>query len=154
MKKDAIIPFLIAAMFVIAMGTILIKNYNGSSPAAKPGDLALEFTTDGAAALKQAKEEGKMIMIDFYAEWCGPCKQMEREAFEDESVVEILKDVITVRIDIDDTSKNGRLIKKFRPDSIPLVVFLNSDGEEIGRTVGYAGVERFKKDIKKIISKA
>ncbi len=154
MKKDAIIPFLIAAMFVIAMSAVLIKNYNGDSPGSKSGDLALEFTTDGEAAFEQAKEQGKMVMIDFYAEWCGPCKQMEREAFNDESVAELLQDVIVVRVDIEDTSTNGRLIKKFGSSPIPLVVFFDSDGDEIGRTVGYGGVSAFKREVSKILGKA
>lgn len=154
MKKDAIIPFLIAAMFVIAMSTILIKNYNGSSPGSESDDTALEFTTDGVAALRQAKEEGKLVMIDFYADWCPPCKQMEREAFEDESVAELLKDVITVRVDVDNPGSNQKLYERFGGGSIPLIVFLDSDGDEIGRTVGYGGVSSFKREVSKIIGKS
>lgn len=153
MKKQAVVPFLIAAMFVIAMSTVMFKNYDGSAGTSS-GDLAFETTTDGEAALAQAKAEDKLVMIDFYADWCGPCKQMEKQAFTDESVGEMLKDVIVLRVDVDEPGTNSRLIKKHFDGSLPQIVFLDSDGDEIGSTVGYSSVSGFKKDIKRILRKA
>lgn len=136
---------------IMIFGTLIAVAVRSSF--VKP-DMKLEFHGDVAAALEQAKKEDKIVMVDFYADWCGPCKAMEREAFSDDSVADLLKDVIVVRVDVDNAGDNAQLRDDLGVNGIPDVVFLDADGDLIDRIVGYSDVESFKADVQAILDKA
>jgi thiol:disulfide interchange protein len=89
-------------------------------------------------ALQQADESGKLLIVDFTAVWCKPCKQMEQTTWVDPTVVAWAEEhAVAVKVDID---KRGDLARQFGVRGIP-VVMLMRDGQEIDRVVGYRGAE-------------
>ncbi len=83
------------------------------------------------------------VLVDFWAEWCGPCK-MAAPVLEDLS--EVYKDkVLIVKLNVDQNQVNPQ---KYGIMSIPTTV-LFKDGKEIGRQVGFSGKEAFEELIKK-----
>lgn len=108
-------------------------------------DLAAQEITflDGKydAALKQAKQEGKPVFIDFYATWCGPCKELARTVFTDPEIKAYYDEhFVCMRIDID---KEKKLADKYEITSIPTLVFLNSKGKELKRFSGLVHKKHF-----------
>lgn len=96
---------------------------------------------DLAGALKQAKEKGKPLFIDFYATWCGPCKMLEFQVFSNPDVASYYNEhFICCRIDVD---KNRAVAERFRVSAMPTLVFLNCNGKEIERATGFIPVSRF-----------
>ena len=92
----------------------------------------------GAAA---AKKEKKLLMVDFYATWCGPCKLMDRTTFKDPKVQEwIRKYTVALKVQGD---KQREISSKYRVTGFPTVVFLKPDGAEAGRVSGYRPPEDF-----------
>lgn len=87
------------------------------------------------AALKAAKKDGKLVMIDFYTTWCGPCRMLDRMTWPNKDVKDWLgAHFVAVKVDCD---RNRPMQLRHRVRSYPTMVFLKGDGKEIGRMVGY-----------------
>jgi thioredoxin:protein disulfide reductase len=95
------------------------------------------------AAIKNAN--GKTVMLDFYADWCTSCKEMEKLTFSDEKVKIALKNVILLQADV--TANNDAdqsLLKRFGLFGPPGIIFFDKTGAEIKtRVIGYKNAEDF-----------
>ncbi len=93
------------------------------------------------AARELAKKEGKLVFVDFYTTWCGPCKVMESTTFADEKVIAWLnKYTVAVKIDAE---KETEVAKKYAIETYPTLLFAKPDGTELGRMVGLHEAEAF-----------
>ena len=100
-------------------------------------------------ACKAAREKGKVVMIDFYTTWCGPCKLLDRYTWPDKSVKNWLSErTIPLKIDAE---KNRPLAARYKIRSYPTMVFLRPDGSELGRTIGFQQPQVFLTNAKKAI---
>lgn len=82
-------------------------------------------------------KSGKPVLVDFYADWCGPCKLAAPVLDE---LAESYKDKVTIlKLDVD---KNPDATNKYGVMSIPTTA-LFKDGREVGRQVGFAGKQKF-----------
>lgn len=86
------------------------------------------------------------VLVDFWAEWCGPCKMAEPVL---EELSEEYKDkVLIMKLDVD---KNQKSAQDYDVMSIPTTI-LFKDGKEIGRQIGFAGKQAFEDLMKKGVS--
>jgi thiol:disulfide interchange protein DsbD len=96
-------------------------------------------------AVGQASREGRPVMIDFYADWCTSCKEMEATTFLDPVVRGALSGSVLLRADVTADDANDRaLLKRFGIIGPPTIAFYGRDGRERSRyrVVGYmAGAE-------------
>lgn len=106
-----------------------------------------ELTMQEALAL--AGKEKKMIFIDFYTTWCGPCKMMSSEVFTREQVGTYFNRVF-VNMKVDAEKGEGvELAKKYQVRAYPTFVVLRADGTEVYRTSGARPAEEFIDKIRK-----
>jgi thioredoxin-related protein len=90
-----------------------------------------------AAILAKAKKENKLVFIDAYASWCGPCKLMVKNIFPLKTVGDYYNGhFINAKIDMEKGEGIG-LAKKYNVKAFPTYLFINGDGEEVHRTLGY-----------------
>lgn len=108
----------------------------------------LFFEGDLMAAQKLAKSSSQLVMIDFKAEWCGPCKMLDRTTWKDENVISTLKNkAVAVKVDVDE---NSELAAKYSIHSLPTVIFVDGNGNEVSRFIGYRDAEGFLKEFSKL----
>lgn len=87
--------------------------------------------------LAKAKKEKKLLFIDAYAVWCGPCKMMDKNVFTQKSVGDYFnKSFISSRIDME-KGEGREIAQKFSVRSYPTYLFLNGDGEMVSQNYGY-----------------
>jgi thiol:disulfide interchange protein DsbD len=89
---------------------------------------------------------GRPVMLDFYADWCVSCKEMERFTFSDERVRARFKEMVLLQADVTaNTPDHAALLKRFRLFGPPGIVFFDREGREIQglRVIGFQSAERF-----------
>jgi thioredoxin-related protein len=87
--------------------------------------------------IARAKKENKLVFIDAYASWCGPCKMMEKNVFNKKSVGDFYnKNFVNARIDME-KGEGREVAQKFGVRSYPTYLFLNGDGELVSQNYGY-----------------
>lgn len=91
-------------------------------------------------AMAQAKAENKLIVLDFFAEWCAPCKRMEKTTFVDARVVKLLARAVVVRID---TDQQAEVAERMGVVGLPDIRLVKPDGSVIRQLRGYVDAETF-----------
>lgn len=98
---------------------------------------------DWASALRRARAENRLIFLDAYTTWCGPCKMMDRKTFSDPAVGAYYNDrFINVKMDMEKGEGIG-LNHRYNILAYPTLLFLDADGEVVHRVAGYHGPEKF-----------
>lgn len=95
-------------------------------------------------ALSAAK--GKMVMLDFYADWCVSCKELEQFTFSDQRVQAALKDTVLLQADVTANSEEDKaLLQKFSLFGPPGIIFFNEKAEQETqlKIVGYKNADDF-----------
>lgn len=104
------------------------------------------FEPDGTTleqASVKAKAEKKLIFLDCYTDWCGPCKKMAREVFPDPKAGEFMNPrFINLKINME-SEYGAPLAKKLQISAYPTFVIFNAEAQEIGRLVGGSPVDDF-----------
>jgi thiol:disulfide interchange protein DsbD len=96
------------------------------------------------------KAPGKPVMLDFYADWCVSCKEMESFTFSDPKVRSQLDRMLLLQVDVTANNENDKaLLKRFSLFGPPGIVFFDAEGREIKglRVIGYQNAERFLKTL-------
>ena len=120
----------------------------GAAIAAEQKGLPFEKVKDVAeldARLAAAKADGKPVMLDFYADWCVSCKEMERFTFSDPKVQARLKDAVLLKADVTANSDADKaLLKRFSLFGPPGLIFWNAAGVQSNyKVIGFEKAEKF-----------
>jgi thiol:disulfide interchange protein DsbD len=106
---------------------------------------------DSVAALDaRLAAPGRPVMLDFYADWCVSCKEMEAFTFTDARVKAKLERMLLLQADVTaNTPEHNALLKRFSLFGPPGIVFFDAQGREIRglRVIGYQNAERFLKTL-------
>lgn len=99
------------------------------------------WTSYSEEVLAEADAQNQLVVLDFTADWCIPCQELDRITFTDDEVLAAMQDVRPVKVDLTEagTPRTERLRKKYDVAGVPTLVFLDGDGHEVesARTVGY-----------------
>lgn len=98
------------------------------------------------AVLSQAKQKGQPVLLDFYADWCVTCKEMELLTFSDEKVKAALSAYQLIQVDVTkNTAEHQRILKQYALFGPPAILFFDANGEEkvSRRVIGFMKAERF-----------
>jgi thiol-disulfide isomerase/thioredoxin len=102
------------------------------------------------AAVGQAGQTGKLVLVDFYTTWCGPCKMLDKNTWTDAEVIKLLaQKTVALRLDAE---VETNLALRFKINAYPTVLLLKPDGTEIDRLVGYRDPKTFIADFNAALS--
>lgn len=111
----------------------------------------MEFMPEGSLfkdAIAKAQKENKMIFLDCYTSWCGPCKALAANVFPDKEVGDYMNPkFVCIKIDME-KGEGPELNRKFEVSAYPTMIIFNKNGEEIGRLVGGGSKELFLSRVK------
>lgn len=104
-----------------------------------------------AEGLKAAKAEGKLLFVDFYTEWCGPCKMMANNVFPQKDVGDYMNaKFVCLKIDAE-KGEGVELAKRYAVKAYPTFVIIGADEKEVGRKVGGGSAADFMAAIERIV---
>jgi thiol:disulfide interchange protein DsbD len=96
------------------------------------------------------KAAARPAMLDFYADWCVSCKEMEHLTFSDPRVRERLAQLNLLRADVTANNADDQaLLKRFKLFGPPGIIFFDAQGNEVARVVGYEPADKFLKSLDK-----
>ena len=108
-----------------------------------------------AAKLEAYQKSGSPIVLDFYADWCIPCHEMDNQTFSKKEVQEALQPFKKLRVDVTNMSSEGtrETTDKFHVMGVPTMIFFDTKGEEVKdvRIVGFVPPVRFLEAVKQVL---
>jgi thiol:disulfide interchange protein DsbD len=129
---------IVFSVLILAIGVYALIPSETNSVEWKP------FTQDALSEIS-----GRGVIIDFYADWCIPCKELDALTFSDPKVIELSKEFETYKADM--TESLSPEVESIREEynivGVPTVLILNSKGEEVERITGFVNAEEFYKII-------
>ena len=133
MKKAAIIlSFICLTMLCHATG---IEFFHGSF----------------AEAISKARAENKLVFVDCYTTWCGPCRMLQNNIFPEQKVGEFFNEnFISIKIDCEHED-GPSICQRFAITAYPTLIFVNGDGKPVYRTMGYRSAESLIDEAKKAL---
>ena len=89
----------------------------------------MNWLYDFNEGLQKAKLADQLMLVYFYADWCDPCRAMDRKVFSDPQVVKLSENLVTMRLDLTHNQRyHKKVLTKFRIRGVPSVLFFNRDG--------------------------
>lgn len=141
--KTNLILVLVASTLILVAAT---RNWD-----APLGEPSIQFSSGTFnALLEQARKENKVIFMDIYATWCGPCKLLKKTTFTDEELGAYFNtNFINIAMD-GETSEGKKLRERYEVRSYPTMLFINPDGSIKDEAVGYHTASQLLKVAKKV----
>jgi thiol:disulfide interchange protein DsbD len=103
----------------------------------------IQWRSDEAAALAEARSSGKPILIDFTAAWCAACHELDEKTWVHAEVAQELARYVTIRLDMTDRNpETVALGSRWKVSGLPTVIVLDPEGNEVERFFGFRPAEQ------------
>lgn len=94
------------------------------------GEALIKWTPYSEAVVAQAKADGQPVILDFFAEWCAACHELEEKTYTNPEFVELSKQFKLVKIDAtEDLPEVKQILEKYKIKGLPTVIFINKKGD-------------------------
>jgi thioredoxin:protein disulfide reductase len=138
------------AVLAARTGPAAAGNTPGSASAASQSDLTFAPVRSSDQLDQAVKTAAQPAMLDFYADWCVSCKEMEKLTFSDPRVQAKLKQMNLLRADVTANNTDDQtLLKRFGLFGPPGIIFFDPAGKEVMRVVGYESADKFLRSLDK-----
>ena len=137
------------------MNKLVVVTFVAFLALAAAANAAVNWEYNYKAALAKAKREKKLVMVDMYADWCGPCKLLDKNTFSNKDVeTKLSNDFVAVKIDLEKSKEAQELARQFGADEIPHIIFVGPDGKKLSDHIGYVTADEFLKQLEIVRGKA
>jgi thiol-disulfide isomerase/thioredoxin len=107
------------------------------------GTAKMPWAKSWDVAVKQAKATGRPIFIDFYTDWCGWCKELDRSVYTDPQVVKVAEGFVPVRLNAEKDGSDVAMKYRSQISGFPTILFVDSEGKVEGKIGGYLPAPQF-----------
>jgi thioredoxin-related protein len=122
MRSKLFVGFLLILLFVPRLGTAQTINWRA----------------DAEAALAEAQQAGKLLMVDVYTDWCGWCKELDKVTYSDKKVIDKSNDFIPLKLNPESGAAAKSFTSRYPVRGYPTILFIVADGTLVGRIAGFA----------------
>ncbi|MEM5480508.1 protein-disulfide reductase DsbD [Pseudoalteromonas fuliginea] len=144
-----------AATLLVITGFTLTKNYFWPVQAVQVSSQSNEFKkvadlAELKEAVAQANDDGRMVMVDLYADWCVACKEFEHYTFPDAKVQSEFSHYQLIQVDLTNSdNKTIELMEEYTVFGLPSILFFNTQGQELSmqRVTGFLNADDFAKHL-------
>jgi thiol:disulfide interchange protein DsbD len=145
---DRVMRALAAGMLVA--GVLMMPGVRHGGAEVEGGSSHLEWQAYEAASAKAAIAGGGPVIIDFYADWCAPCRELDERTFSAPEVRTVLEGYARFKVDLTRATDSGQaLIAEYGVMGVPTVIVF-SGGEEVFRITGFEAPDRFLKRLQSV----
>ncbi len=138
-------------LFILFAGAMMFisAKWNTDEPHLKT---SIEFSNSSwEEIVKQARAENKIIFLDIYASWCGPCKQLKKNTFTDKEVGSFFNaNFINATFDAE-KGEGKKLAERYVITAYPTMLFINPDGTIREAVVGYRSANQLMREAKGVL---
>jgi thiol:disulfide interchange protein len=129
-----------SVLTLIILASLLFQYRYLLIPEALAGDEDIHFFEGSIKeAVSEAKKDNKLVFIDVYATWCGPCIRMKKTSFRSVAVGQLYNQhFINIAID-GETPEGAKVIKQYGVQAYPTLLFIDAEGKLVGKSVGFQG---------------
>lgn len=99
--------------------------------------VSVVWRADYDSAMQEAKRSGKPVFVDFYTDWCGPCKYLDQTTYRDPKFVRFSRDWVMVKLNAEKGARNLQLAQQKRINGFPTMLMLDARGKVLNTVVGY-----------------
>ena len=97
---------------------------------------AVAWRTDFDAALKEARRSRKLVFVDIYTDWCGPCKYLDATTYKDPKFVRASRDWVMVKVNAEKGARNMEVGMKYSKGFYPTLLMLDARGKKLNQLTG------------------
>jgi thiol:disulfide interchange protein DsbD len=121
----------------------------------KAGQAEMQWQSFSTQAYESALQAHKPIILDFFADWCIPCRELDEYTFSDPEVIRLSKDFVLLKIDLTGsvTSEVRALQERYEVKGVPTIIFIAGNGRELieQRLLGFEKAESVVRRIQKVL---
>lgn len=136
-----------AGVVLMSLGLWVALGFFSAAPTDLPSPEWIDSEEEG---FRLARQEGKPVMMDFWADWCAACKELDRYTYSDPRVLKRLENFVSIKLDFSQPSEETqRLSEKYSLVGLPTVLFFDAEGRPLPekRLVGFVDAEAFLRHI-------
>jgi thioredoxin 1 len=143
------------AIMILGLGIVTCANKSKATTgtaSVENEQLGIQFKVNSLEeAKKAAKKEKKIIFIDAYASWCGPCKMLDKNTFSDASVGKYFNEkFINFKVDCEKHADGPEVMKTYGVSAYPTLLWVDAEGKLVKKEIGYKSPEQLLRAVQDI----
>ena len=134
-KMLLLLVIVVSSVLILFAVTSFQKNTQKQQDQTSNSEINIQWNTDLNTTFGLAQKSNKLVFADFYADWCGYCKQLDEDTFVNQNVKQkFAQSYVLVKINVD---QNPELASKYQVYSLPTLIIMDSNGNVIKRQEGF-----------------